>query len=107
MFKKIAQYYVPAAIGHGFIRKLLITRDAHYETKKYNYETRQNDVTRTKMLTIDRVGLIAVGTIANIVYAPIYALKDLRTVEIDLRSLDRENDWLAKKPTDLLGFILA
>jgi len=101
------KYLMPAAIAVGVGRKCVVLSGACCESSEYDYNLKKVVVTKTPLLVTDKVAIIAIGGVATVLYFPYYLLKDLRGLEMDLRGMSREDDFMCKQPVDMIGFLFA
>jgi hypothetical protein len=102
----IDRYFLAAAVV-GAARKTVIVHKATIKTNVYDPEGCVFGSRTVPLIACDKVFVTLVGTFLYVLYAPVYVVKDLRHLEMVVRRVDCESDWMCHSPKDMWGYLIA
>jgi hypothetical protein len=98
-FDSVAYFRTMACVGA--VRKAAQVHDATFRTK------RGVDRVEKPFLAFDKACIVLVGAGIYSLYAPLYLVKDVRSLELAARGIDRDEDWLCRRPKGAVELLFA
>jgi hypothetical protein len=78
------QYYIPATVGYGVLRKTFEVRNATIK----HYDSKEGKTIKVPMLVTDKAALIVLSGLISMYAWPIHVGNDIRQLEMRFRGLD-------------------